>query len=108
MAGEMYPSLASLVCVDLLELLPNPLPDGLTPARPTAWSFSGAPRWRQATCQRSESSRRLPGPGGELSLPPWGILGNSGALQGPWGALPRRHLRGELTQRGGIFAVSYK
>lgn len=33
MAGEMYPSLASLVCVDLLELLPNPLPDGLTPGQ---------------------------------------------------------------------------
>ena len=60
-AGERPPLLASLVCVGLLELVPNPLPGGLTPARPAPVS------WRRA------ASTSLGHPG-----KPWD-------LQGAWG-----------------------
>lgn len=52
-AGECPPLQAPLEFVGLLELVPNPLPGGLTPAGPTVWSSSGA------LCSPSETQTAL-------------------------------------------------
>ena len=88
-AGECPPLLASLVCVGLLELVPDPLPGGLTPARPTVWSSSGAlcaPSETQAARQWGRVSPARPAPvswrrAASTSL---GHPGKPWDLQGAW------------------------
>lgn len=89
-AGEMSPSLASLVCGGLLELQPNLPPGGFTPARATVWSSLGALRWWPGSS---------PVPGQSCCLPGafWETLG---PCREPGGTLPRRCVYGGLTQRG--------